>query len=69
MKFETQDAKVQYIRGEVGRFGDGFFPTTQHMQHLDHVTDSLPFNQFTDLQQRVAALRIHIEAEKCALLS
>ncbi len=69
MRFENQTAKEAYLDEELSKFGDHFYPTLQHMQHLEQVTDTLPIGQYSRIEGRVLTLGDHIrflvsEAEK-----
>lgn len=60
MKFESQTAKEEYLNAELSRFGDHFYPTRQHMKHLEEVTDTLPIGSFSRIEKAVLTLGDHI---------
>lgn len=60
MRFENQTAKEAYLDQELSKFGDHFYPTLQHMRHLEEVTDTLPVGQYSRIESAILALGNHI---------
>ncbi len=60
MRFENQTAKEAYLDEQFLKFGDQFFPTLQHMRHLEEITDSLPVGQYSKIESRILTLGNHI---------